>query len=374
MMEMKGKDRQIVLLGNPDTKRTIYFEHAARQTGLHVFLLKWEHLDTFMRENAGRKMLMKIDPPLWDSCRLEELNTLAEDYGKQLKGLSGTDREQVWFFNDPGQILALLDKRGCKKKLLDAGLPVTQEVGNPDAGHLVSDAESLLELMSGRKIYQVFIKPVNGSGAAGIAAFRFQPKTGRMVLYTCALEHPADGLLVNTKRLRCFSGRSGEKGGQVFSLLNRILALGCIVERWYAKAEYEGYSYDLRAVVQEGRMDYLLARLSKGPITNLHLNNRPLPAPCLNLPEPVLASVEALCQRACGCFPGMNSVGMDILLERRSLTPRIIEMNGQGDLLYQDIYRDNRIYLHQAGMMKRWLDEGIRACRIEKQPGSNKRP
>jgi len=59
-------------------------------------------------------------------------------------------------------------------------------------------------------------------------------------------------------------------------LLNRILSLCCIVERWYAKEEYQGYSYDLRAVVQEGDIDFLLARLSKGPITNLHLNNRPL--------------------------------------------------------------------------------------------------
>lgn len=51
-----------------------------------------------------------------------------------------------------------------------------------------------------------------------------------------------------------------------------------MVERWYAKAEYAGFSYDLRAVLQDGRLDFLLGRLSKGPITNLHLNNHPLPA------------------------------------------------------------------------------------------------
>ena len=46
---------------------------------------------------------------------------------------------------------------------------------------------------------------------------------------------------------------------------------------------------------------------------------------------------------------------IDILLERGSLRPRIIEMNGQGDLIYQDIYEKNVIYRHQAEMMREWL-------------------
>ena len=46
---------------------------------------------------------------------------------------------------------------------------------------------------------------------------------------------------------------------------------------------------------------------------------------------------------------------MDILLEKGSLRPRVIEMNGQGDLIYQDIYDKNKIYRHQAEMMKEWL-------------------
>ena len=57
------------------------------------------------------------------------------------------------------------------------------------------------------------------------------------------------------------------------------------------------------------------------------------------------------------CFPGLRSAGIDILLEKGSLRPRIIEMNAQGDLIYQDIYNHNVIYGHQAEMMKRWLQE-----------------
>ena len=40
-------------------------------------------------------------------------------------------------------------------------------------------------------------------------------------------------------------------------------------------------------------------------------------------------------------------------LEKESLTPRIIEMNGQGDLIYQDIFNENTIYRRQAELLKR---------------------
>ncbi len=60
-----------------------------------------------------------------------------------------------------------------------------------------------------------------------------------------------------------------------------------------------------------------------------------------------------LCNRAMDCYPQLKSAGIDILLEKGSLKPRIIEMNGQGDLIYQDIYADNLIYRRQAGIIKR---------------------
>ena len=92
-------------------------------------------------------------------------------------------------------------------------------------------------------------------------------------------------------------------------MAGQILAGDCIVERWYPKAEMGGYSYDLRAVVQDGRMDFILARLSSGPITNLHLNNHPLKGNELGLPCHVMEDVEQLCIRAAGCYPELRSVG-----------------------------------------------------------------
>lgn len=394
--------RQAVLLGSPGTKRTIYLEKGAEAEGISFRLLDWKEFpfrsadspasplrkdlvlkndfrddtalaDPFWNETARENVFLKIDPPLWESCCLDELNILAQDYEKKLQWLAELGKKrQITFLNKPEDILALLDKRACKRRLAEAGIPVTEELDGigravfpvaetldsvgqavlPVAETLdgVGRADLLLDSMERRRIFQVFIKPVCGSGAAGAAAFRWQPRSGRMILYTCAMENPETGRLVNTKRLRRFTDRK-----QVLSMIGRLLELGCIVERWYAKAEHNGFSYDLRAVVQDGRMDFILARLSSGPITNLHLNNHPLKGNELGLPCHVMEDVEQLCIRAAGCYPELRSVGIDVLLEKGSLRPRIIELNGQGDLIYQDIYGQNRIYLHQAEMMKEWL-------------------
>lgn len=45
--------------------------------------------------------------------------------------------------------------------------------------------------------------------------------------------------------------------------------------------------------------------------------------------------------------------GLDIMLDKKTGKPRIIEINGQGDLLYADIYGENRIYGAQIRRMAR---------------------
>ena len=432
--------RQVFLLGNPGTKRTLYFGRAARHIGLPVSFLDWQKWPDVFAETKAKsgQVFLKIDPPLWDNCQLDDLPGLAAGYELQLKSLANiAEKGRCEFLNHPESIRMLLDKRECKRVLWGHGLPVTEGLGDVGRGESryigktesagedgrsgerdkteesagrdvrsgesgktesagkndrskergkseertsgegrsgekgeadgndrcgriseggkkpgrakFAEAEELLAAMEESRTYQVFIKPAEGSGAAGVAAFRWQPRTGRMALYTCALLCEGDKL-INTKRLRCFREKA-----QVFSLLSRLLRLDCIVERWYPKAEYQGCPYDLRVVVQDGRRDFWLARLSHGPITNLHLNNHPLPASLLGLPMAVEEEVERLCLQTLACFPGLRSAGVDVLLEKGSLKPRIIEMNGQGDLIYQDIYQDNGIYGHQAEMMMDWL-------------------
>lgn len=343
-----------MLLGNRNTKRTDFFGQAAKKAGLPVLFVDWEDLGSgsFAQELAKclpqEGCFLKIDPPLWDSYVLSDLDRLAAGYIGKLGEISKLAQGcGIAFLNHPMAIAHLLDKEACKETLSKAGLPVTEQLwaGGKQTGPCPE--EYLIGLMRQKGICQVFIKPVNGSGAAGVSAFRMQPATGRMALYTCAAWQPGIGL-VNTKRLRRLTSQE-----EILPLLRGVLGLGCIVERWYAKEAHEGFSYDLRVAVLDGRIDFSLARLSKGPVTNLHLNNHPFEASRLGLPGPVWEEIGCLCQEAIGCFRGLRYAGIDILLEKGSLKPRIIEMNAQGDLIYLDIYGENRIYQRQAEAMKK---------------------
>lgn len=306
--------------------------------------------EKLLAEFLAKEIFLKIDPPVWKSSSILELPELMEGYKGELMALAALDgKNPITFFNHPSAITALLDKRSCKEVLVREGISVTESLGGDNKESNICNLEMLLEQMRQEKLCQIFIKPVNGSGALGVSAFRMQKRTGKMQLYTCAALTESK-TLVNTKQLMCLSDRA-----QIENVLDILLKMDTLIERWHPKPIYQGYSYDLRAVVQDGRIDMLLARLSKGPITNLQLNNRPLAIEELGLPKRVLEEISYLCQRAMGCFSGLRSAGIDLLLDRGSLTPRVIEMNAQGDLIYQDIYQENKIYRHQAEIIKGWL-------------------
>ena len=57
----------------------------------------------------------------------------------------------------------------------------------------------------------------------------------------------------------------------------------------------------------------------------------------LKLPKTVICKVEELCREAVACFKGLNYAEWTSFLEVK-LEPVIIEINAQGDLIYQDIY------------------------------------
>lgn len=352
--------RQAFLLGAAAHKRTRYFQRAAKETGLCPVFSDW---DIFLAypEFPEQDLFVKLDPFPAAGVFLQDLEQGVREYQTALKRLEESERVRrkrgfhTHWLNTPEEILTALNKRECQNRLIQAGISTTGEGLNRQEERRFSRGGELLSWMAEQRESQIFIKPVWGSGAAGVCALRFHPEKGTGALYTCAAfadddkqEHP----LINTKKLRVLRNR-----GEIEVFLDQILSIDCLVERWYPKASFQEYSYDLRAVWQFGQLDFLLARLSKGPLTNLHLNNHPLPAEELGLPLSVREEIEELCRRISFAFPGLSSFGADILLERGSLRPRIIEINGQGDLLYQDIYQANRIYRHQAEVMKAWTEE-----------------
>ncbi len=322
----------IQLIGKRGTKRTDYFRKAAEDLRIPVTFVDWDEVG----DKVDSDSILKLDPPAFQTSNLYEMNGEIEAYRQMIARLSDAGCS---FLNTPEGIANVLDKRRCKQMLQERGVPVTWMF--PEEIHTV---EELFQAMEIHRIYSVFIKPVLCSGAAGVTVFRMSPRSGHMTAYTsCVLREDE---LVNTKRLRKM-----EKPEEVRRLLKEVLSLNCVVERWQPKASFQGKSFDLRVVYQFGKIAFIVARQSAGPITNLHLNNAPLSWETLGLSEKVVGDIGLLCQQAMACFPELRMAGIDVLLEKDTLRPYVIEVNGQGDLMYQDIFQENRIYREQVAWM-----------------------
>lgn len=361
---MKGlvQSMNVILVGDKKSKRTEYFIKAARQSGVFVSVMELEEFmaDSQILENniintskmkSRSKLLfkelqdkklkniwVKIDPYTYKSSNIEKLNQYLQTYQELLSHLPQS--QTYHYLNNPQTILELLDKRKCKKKLIKHQIPVT-----PLLSDKIETIEQLHDIMKQEKCSSVFIKPVFGSGAAGIAAYRWNWSKNQGILYTSCKK--INGVFLNTKKLYKITDKR-----EIEENLHMLFALDVIVEKWIPKAQYQGKSYDLRVVWQFGKINYIVARQSKGPVTNLHLNSQALEYQRLNLSEQTMKKIEKICRQSMQLFPKLSYAGIDILLDKREQTPYIIEMNGQGDCVYQDMYDKNCIYQTQVNEIK----------------------
>lgn len=344
---MEDRKSSLFLITEPKSKRETFFKKAAMKLNIAVTTIGWREYRSFCRDifngDTGKTPVIKIDPPSYPTVYFNEMNSMLEEYLDFLRGMQKTSGV---FLNSPDTIITLLNKKQCKLQLQKQGVSTTYMV-DCDIGSV----DELISVLSEKHLYSVFVKPIWCSGAAGVVALRMHPRTKKLTAYTsCILK---DDILINTKKIRYMTDNS-----DIQKLLREVLKLGVIVERWIPKDTLCGKSYDLRVVCQFDRIEYVVVRQSDAPITNLHLNNQALSFEKLALKKEQRQKIERLCLDAMGQFDGLRMAGIDILIDKNSKEPYIIEMNGQGDLIYQDIYNENRIYEEQL----KWM--------IEKQRGN----
>ncbi len=341
---------KLYLIGTKGSKRKDFFEKAAGECQVPVEFIDWAEAEDADLSGGA----VKIDPPSYTTSDLWQMNGQVSAYRSRLRGL---ENRGCVFLNTPAGIESVLDKFNCKKKLTEHGTAVTEMISEEvlkaeEPGRADGAVERLEDMMCRCQASSVFIKPSYSSGAAGVVAYRKFPGSRREAAYTSC--RVSGGELVNTKKIYRLDERE-----EIAALLRSVLSLGVIVERWHPKASYQGKSFDLRVVWQFGEIAFIVARQSSGPITNLHLNNAPLDWRKLGLTEQAVTEICCLCRDAMKLFPGLLSAGIDILLEKGTLRPRIIEINGQGDLIYQDIYAENTIYKQQVGEMRKLWNRSI---------------
>lgn len=220
-----------------------------------------------------------------------------------------------------------------QRKLTGAGLKTTP---------LLSDALSTFDDLAAilcRQKRGGFLKPRYGSGAGGIMAVRYNHRRDEWVAYTTMSWE--GGRVCNAKRICRLTNRK-----EIATLAEEVIRCGAVLEEWMAKEKLEGENYDLRVVCRGDEVDYVVVRCSDGAITNLHLNNKARLFEELSLAPSVRE--ELFCRSITAMKAlGLRYAGIDVLIARNTDTPYIIEVNGQGDHIYQDMYTENKIYANQ---------------------------
>ncbi|WP_433581980.1 STM4014 family protein [Paenibacillus amylolyticus] len=376
------QDQPFLLIGNPDNRRTQGLQEARHRLGLKPavvlpyaqLLHNWRHGRT-IADTVDFYLpvpLIRIDAPgeEWEVERellflgamndtstltggmgteafsAEQVLALEQEWGriyapaqwfrgwKACLDRIGREIREIWpegrFMNDPADIQLMFDKRVCQQHLSSHGVDV------PPALQFSQPIRNYMDLRSSMKsaeMHRVFVKLACGSGASGVVAYQVNPRTGdEIALTTMGIEQrQGKTIFFNEGRLRKYT-----RSEEIATLMNWLCAEGAQIERWMPKATLDQRAYDIRQLVAGGQAGHTIMRLSRTPITNLHLRNeRMLPAEA-GLDEHRMSLVRKTAQEAMSAFPNSWSAGIDVMLTSGS-DPRayVLDVNPFGDLLYR---------------------------------------
>lgn len=242
------------------------------------------------------------------------------------------------YLNPPADIAAMSDKLLCQQRLIAAGVGVPRLLG------AIEGYDSLRQRLAETGSDRVFVKARYGSSGAGVLAYR-RHRDGREVAYGSveAVERDGGLRLYNSLRPRRYAD-----GRPIARLIDALAAQGAYAEHWIAKPrapDDDAAHYDLRVLALDGRARQRVARVSRSPLTNLHLGNRR--GAIENWLDPAQAqALETAVAGAAAAFPRSRSIGFDLILrERRSW---VLEANAFGDLLPQLLWQGRDAYQDQA--------------------------
>ena len=228
--------------------------------------------------------------------------------------------------NAPGEIAVLFDKLATHDVLEPAGVPM------PATGGECGGFDHLVAIMD-RGMDRVFLKPRHGSSASGVMAIARNRRGDWRAVTTAAVD---GNFIRNLKRPREIRDQD-----ELRSTVNAVARQHALVESWFPKATLDGRAFDLRVVVVSGMAAHVVVRTSRGPITNLHLDNRrgDLKATWQAVGDPAWREALRLAERAAHCFPSCHYVGVDVMIGTGRRKAAVAEVNAFGDLLHHERWR-----------------------------------
>jgi hypothetical protein len=226
--------------------------------------------------------------------------------------------------NSPREIAVMFDKRRCHTLLEQGGVPVPRGLG------AVGSFDELVARMREANCARAFVKLAHGSSASGVVAYETDGRRHQATTTVEAVRQGGELRLYNSRRIRVY-----RELGEVAALIDALCRHRVHAERWLPKAGFDGRTFDLRVVVIAGEVRHVVARLSRGPLTNLHLLNdrRDAGAIIARMKPDAWAAARESCERAMRCFPQSLYAGLDLLIAPDFKRHAVLEVNAFGDLL-----------------------------------------
>ena len=370
-----------LIIGDNKGRRIKTFTECLEKEGdFPYFILDW----TDLLENPGiiekfleKSNIVKIEPP--------EKNT--EIYRKFLKfgngeALFGGEKKEkknseiirapgVWFDGvktvfgkmaeifdnykntylmcDIEELLIMMDKKATYEYLSGA----ENDFYLPERTKDFQNYDEFFETVK-NKTAKYFIKLRCGSGSTGVLAYSYSPKLDEEKIFTSLNYSEENGKLdfFSAYRVKVYTEKNVIK-----NMVNWVIENGAHIERWLPKLTYKKYGFDTRVFVAGNNTEYMLSRLSTGPITNLHLKNMRKES-SESMEEKQLKLLSKASEGVMRVFDKSLYAGIDVLLSN-NMKPYIIDVNPFGDLFHNLIdshrnvdYAEIREALQEAALKK----------------------
>jgi hypothetical protein len=217
----------------------------------------------------------------------------------------------------PLAIAEMFDKTATCRKLATVGVPV------PEVAAIPEDYISAFTRATETNWPATYIKLNTGSSAMGIV-ISFRDAEGVRAGVTTMVD--IGGEYFNTRRLRRIDTID------LLGTVTYILGQGAIVQRGIPMAQIDGQNFDVRVVCVNAKPVATIFRLSPHPMTNLHLGGRRGEWSHFRGTIPTRQWLDGLdaASDAAACFDS-TIAGVDLLFERGSYRPYILEVNAFGD-------------------------------------------
>ena len=364
---------RFVLIGNPENRRAHFFQQALQQAGQPAAVLV-PYLSILNGECALGDVLrdgtiVRVESPgenfavekrILALGGLENALDLEDERGRiyyprlwfqgfsSLMATIASHAGQVSWFNHPADIVSMFDKPRCKQMLQAHSLPSLPTFSSYDEFFAFAKEQAYSRF---------FIKLNSSSSASGIVAYEYNRKNGKEHAHSTveAVRSPSGDRFYNSLKIKKYSTNAA-----IRHILDFLFSQGALVESWIPKAKHEDCSYDLRVVGIAGQRRHTIARLSRSPMTNLHLGNRRCPVDELELSTSTMSDLDVLVAQTMQVFPRSLYAGLDVLLPRDGKAPVLLETNAFGDLLPNLLDRQEDTYLAEVkAVLRRQKAEGV---------------